>query len=142
VRDPAVPAKPPGTVVAAAVVTVVTAALTVLCTLLISGVALWVRAPILETSATQNHPRWSVGGFAVVVIGWSVVAAWLAWQVTRGHNWARRALAGSALMTIGFSMVLVTLVLPVATLVAGVVVVVLLFTGRANEWFRSVRSRP
>ena len=42
---------------------------------------------------------------------------------------------------IALSAVLITLVVSAVTLVSGVVVIVLLFTGGANEWFRDAQSR-
>jgi hypothetical protein len=80
---------------------------------------------------------------ALVVFSlWALVACVLAVFVWRGHNWARILLAISSVLAALFC--LVTVPLSVLHLVASAVVVGLLFSPAANQWFRdrSVRRPP
>jgi len=136
------PVTRPGTIVAAATLTWVSVVCSIFVTLLALVMVLWLGSGILDAfSGPDDHPRRYVIGGAAVLVMWSLVAAWLAWQVMRRRRWARWALAVSALVTVVVSTLSVTLVVTAGPLIAGVGVLVLLFTGGANDWFREMRNK-
>jgi hypothetical protein len=135
--------KRPGTVVAAAVLTWVSVVVTTFGTLAVLYFVL-VMGPLFDLLYLGEIVRWYAPRVAIAVVVCCCLAAGLATQVMRGRNWARIALAGSAALVVVLSALAMRelrSIEPVATLLAAVVVIVLLFTGGANEWFRSAQSR-
>ena len=71
----------------------------------------------------------------LVFLVWSVIAIVLAALAMKGRNWARITLVVSAVMAALFSLLAITSLFSVIWLVGAVAVIVLLFTGGANEWY-------
>ena len=147
-RGPAHQLKRPGTVVAAAVLTWLAVVLTTYGTLMLLYLILQFD-PILDLLYLAEIVRWYARWAAIAVVAWCLVAAGLATQVMRGRNWARIALAGSAALVVVVSALTIQAseaIMPVGVLLAfGLVVIVLLSTGGANEWFRAAarnRTKP
>ena len=76
----------------------------------------------------------------LVVVVWSLSAIVLGVLTLKRKNWARVMLVVSAAVTALFSLLGITSGLSALTLIAAVAVIVLLFTGGANQWF--ARRRP
>ncbi len=70
---------------------------------------------------------------SAMVILWAVAAMVLAFLAFRGHNWARIVLVVSAAIT--FVVCLAAFPFGLAHMIVAGAVVVLLFTGGANDWF-------
>lgn len=142
--------KRPGSVTAAAVITLIVSGLSLLVLLLlfVSIVASGdeVRAEIARQLRSQDASV-SVADLelALDVIAvtsaalavWSLIACALALLVLRRSNAARIMLVVSSAVTALITLVLALLVIvPGLNLVASIVVIVLLFVGGANEWFK------
>lgn len=124
----------PGTVVAAAFLTWAMAGL-VAAIVLLGTLVFWQAGSDLSGAFDGN-----VGGYLLAAAGttvaWSVLASVLAWQLWQRRSWARTGLAVSSAAVIALSVVLIYYVVPVVTLLAAVGVLVLMFSGGANDWFR------
>ena len=144
------PDKRPGTVTAAAVVTLVCAGLTVALFLIAMVVLAVERDAFLDEFG--NEPGLEDVSpddlFAVmmIVLGvflvWSLVAIVLAVLVMRRSNVARILLIISAVMTALFSLLAIGSLVSAATVIAGIAVVVLLLTGGAGDWFARKNAAP
>jgi hypothetical protein len=88
-----------------------------------------------DLDVTRDQVTVVLGVGLVLLAVWAVVACVLAYFTWRGHNWARITLAVSA----GVSAVFCLFAIPVSLLhlVAGAVVVGLLFSPASNQWFRA-----
>jgi hypothetical protein len=129
----------PGTVLAAAIVTWSAAGLTLLGAAAALVFVLWLGAPVFEAFDGSRAVALVVIGVSVV---WSSAACLLAHRALAGRNWARMALAGSSALTVVASTMMFWLALPVLTLLGAIAVLVLLFIGGANEWYRTQRDHP
>ncbi|MGH1562223.1 hypothetical protein [Mumia sp. DW29H23] len=140
----------PTTVTIAAWVTIVTSALTALGWVLV-GVAMdWMIEEMRknpgdfdlspgDVTAIEDN-RGAVYATVVVFIVLSLVAVALAILVLRRLNWARITLVVMSGVTIVVGLVMILSLISVVWIAAGIAVVVLLFTGGANQWFSRSRS--
>jgi len=78
----------------------------------------------------------------VVFLVWCLSAIVLAVLAMRRAGWARIMLVVSAAMTALFSLVGIGSLISGVTLIAGIAVVVLLFTGGANDWYARRSAQP
>ena len=78
---------------------------------------------------------------SVVLVIWSVVAVALGVLTMRGHGRARIGLVISASVAALLGLLAIVTLISLVTFGAGVAVVILLFTGGANEWF-AARELP
>ncbi|HET7356712.1 MAG TPA: hypothetical protein VFJ09_08565 [Nocardioidaceae bacterium] len=76
---------------------------------------------------------------SAIIILWAVIAMVLAFLAFRGHNWARITLVVSSAVT--FVACLAAFPFGLAHMIVAAAVIVLLFTGGANDWFAR-RTRP
>ena len=142
----------PGTVTAAAWVTIVSSVL-VAALFGFVGLALFVaRDEVI--SEMETVPEFQdanidadavVGVMAAVVIGlvlWSLIAVVLAVFVLRRSNVARILLVISSAVVALLSLLAITGGAPVVTLIAGVATIVLLFVGGAGDWFKRAGGYP
>jgi hypothetical protein len=138
----------PGTVTAAAWITIVFSAVTA-ALFGFTGLALLVardqvitemeRVP--EFQDANIDPDAAVGVLVAVMVGlvvWCLIAIVLAVMVLRRSNVARILLVISAAVTVVFSLLGVASGVSVLPLVAGLATIVLLFTGGAGDWFKRV----
>ncbi len=137
----------PGTVLAAALITWISAGLTLagsVSALLAVAVA---RSTVIDQieSTPQFKDQVSISaadlvtgliGFFAIVAFWSLAAVILAIFVFRGANWARVLLAISAGVAGLLSLALITSVVSLIFLVASVTALVLLFASSSNDYFR------
>lgn len=134
----------PGKVTAAAVITWVGAGLALLVSLFMA-----LRGGAIPDDALRDFPqrfpdieldinkiRTLIVVTGLVMLLWSASACVLAGLVLRRHNWARVVLAVSASMTILFSLLAITAVVPLLITGSAIAVLVLLFSREANAWFR------
>ena len=142
----------PGTVTAAAWVTIVSSVL-VAALFGFVGLALFVARDevISEMEAVPEFQDANidadavVGVMAAVVIGlvlWSLIAVVLAVFVLRRSNVARILLVISSAVVALFSLLAITGGAPVVTLIAAVATIVLLFAGGAGDWFKRAGGYP
>jgi hypothetical protein len=143
----------PGTVLAAAIVTFITAGLTGLLCGIFTLVLVVARDSFLEgfregagmdPSATGDTSA-LFGGLLIVglvLVLWCVAAIVLAVMALKRRNGARIALVVSASLTIAVSLLGITSGISVVTLIAAIAVIVCLFTGGANEWYRRAKGEP
>lgn len=145
------PLKRPGTVTAASVITIVVSALVlafagVLTLYLVSAQGSAVddfRNGYGETSLNDDNLVTMMVVLVSVLAVWSIVAILLAVFTLRGSNGARITLVVSSAVTILFSLLGIASLFSAVSLVAAIVVIVLLFTGGANDWYRSRKgSQP
>ena len=141
------PNRRPATVTAAAVITLVCAGLTGLLVLLSLAFLGTMRGDVLNE--IEESPGFDEVGISaddlvglvlvmfVVLAVWCLIACVLAIFVLRGSEGARITLVVSAAVSAVFSLIAIGSGVSVITLVAGVAVIVLLFTGGASEWFRT-----
>jgi hypothetical protein len=136
----------PGSVTAAAWITIVFAALTA-ALFGITGLALIVaRGEVIaemervpEFEQADIDPDAVVGVLAAVMIGlvmWCLIAIVLAVFVLRRSNVARILLVISASVSALLSLLTITSVVTVVPLIASVAAIVLLFSGGAGDWFK------
>lgn len=137
------PDKRPGTVTAAAVITLVLSVLTAL------GVAAGLIGLVVArddlVGELRNEPELSsVDADAILTIGVVVLAVPLIWclaavvisvLVLRRSQVARILLVVSSAFTLLLSLLAILSVVSAVTLIAAIAVIVLLFTGGAKEWF-------
>lgn len=144
---PSGPRRRPGTVTAAAITTFVLSGLMVL----VFGISMIAVAVAGDEIAREFNRGFQQGsgmeGFSgsgvatglviglLVFLVWSVIAIVLAALAMKGRNWARITLVVSAVMAALFSLLAITSLFSVIWLVGAVAVIVLLFTGGANEWY-------
>ena len=142
----------PGTVTAAAWITIVFSAITA-AIFGITGLALLVARDQVITEM-ERVPEFqdanidadaAVGVLVAVMVGlvvWSLVAIVLAVLVLRRSNVARILLVISCAAVAVFSLLSVASGVTIVPLVAAIATVVLLFTGGASDWFKRVPSYP
>jgi hypothetical protein len=142
--------KRPGSVTAAAVITLIVSGLSLLVLLLlfVSIVASGdeVRAEIARQLRSQDASvsvadlELALDVIAVISAAfavWSLIACALALMVLRRSNAARIMLVVSSAVTALITLVLALIaILPGLNLIASIAVIVLLFVGGANEWFK------
>jgi hypothetical protein len=121
-------------VLAAAIVTWSAAGLTLVGAASALVFVLWLGAPIFDAF---HGSRTAALVLIAVAVVWSLAACLLAWWALAGRNWARMLLAGSSALTVVASTLAFWLALPVFTLMGAIAVLVLLFIGGANEWYRT-----
>ena len=142
----------PGTVTAAAWITIVFSALTA-ALFGFTGLALLVardqvitemeRVPEFQDANIDAEA--AVGVLVAIMVGlviWCVVAIVLAVLVLRRSNVARILLVISASVTALFGLVGITSGVSLVPLVAAIATIVLLFTGGAGDWFKRAGSPP
>lgn len=143
----------PGTVTAAAWISLALSALGLLSALFLISVTSRVVNYVIEHPEeldiqssdlpTADEGRAALTGLAVIIIAASTLAIFLAIAVLKRQRWARIALvimsALTALVSIPFSLAAIGL----PWLAGSITVIVLLFTDRANRWFQgSGNQRP
>lgn len=140
------PEKRPGTVTGAAITTIVLSGLSFLLYGVLTIITLVARQDMVdaiedELSAEQRD-MFSGDDLAtfvtvlfVVLTVWCLIAVLLGVFAMRRSNVARILLVISSAMTVVFSLLGITSIVSGLTLIAGIVVIVLLFTGGANDWF-------
>lgn len=145
-----VPPRRPGTVTTACILAWVFSGMT----LVVAGFILMGAAANRDAALDQlrEDPRYDqydvdpeqlmnlVAGVSVVALVLSIAAIVAAVLAFRGSNAGRVALAVCAGLSAVLSLVAVLACVPVVTLIASVAALVLLFTGGANEWYRSRRA--
>jgi hypothetical protein len=144
--------KRPGSVTAAAVITLIFSGLSLLLYAFIL-VALVVardevvdeitRQPDFEDAGISADSAFGViVAFVVVFLVWCVIACILAALVLRRSNAARITLVVSSAVTALFSLLAITSLVSAVTLLAAVATIVLLFVGGANDWFKRRGQQP
>lgn len=141
------PDKRPGTVTAAGIVSIVMSTLSLLLFLVVT-VGIFVARDDVEDAINdelanqQGMGDISAGDLTAVVlvvmlvfVVWSLSAIVLGVLTLKRKSWARVMLVVSAAVTALFSLLGITSGLSALTLIAAVAVIVLLFTGGANQWF-------
>lgn len=148
------PDKRPGTVTAAGIVTIVLSVLSLLACGAMALVLVLARGDIVEDIekdlTVDEREIFSGSDLATIVLVlvalvavWCLVAILLAVLAMRRSNVARIMLVVSSVVTALLSLLSVLfLFVTLLTLIAGIAVVVLLFTGGANEWYSADRRRP
>ena len=119
---------------AAAIVTWVCSAITLLGTASLLVFLMGAGEPILDSF---DGSRPVVIAITVVIAVWSVAACLLACWALTGRSWARVLLTISAGATVVVSTAVFWLGVPFVSLFGGIAVLVLLFIGGANEWYRA-----
>lgn len=146
--QPEAPAKRPGTVTAAAVITILLSALVLVGSVIVAVALIAVRDDVtaeIEKAIAEEPSLESVsaasitnGALAVVlvVLVWSLIAIVLAVLAMRRQNWARITLVISAVLSLALSLLgTIAAVFPAVWLIGAIAVIVLLFTGGANQWY-------
>ena len=133
------PDRPPGVVLAAAVVTWTAASTTAALTLGLGALALFLGGPVFDAFQGQDLQAYLVAA-ALVVIAFSAAADVLAYLVFRRHRWARWALVALSVVSAVCAAMFGYYVAPLLITAAALTVVGLLFLRPARAWFRS--SRP
>lgn len=128
--------RPPGVVLAAAVVTWAAASITAAFTAFLAVVVLLLGGPFFDAFRAQDLQAYVVGA-ALVVIAASVAADVLAYMTFRRHRWARWVLVALSMVSAVCAAMLAYYVAPLLITAAGLAVVVLLFLRPARAWFRS-----
>jgi hypothetical protein len=143
--------KRPGSVTGAAVITLIFSGLSLLLYAFILIALIVAKDEVLD-AITQSPDFEDLGispdsafgaivGFVAVFLVWCVIACVLAVLVLRRSNAARITLVVSSAMTAVFSLLGIGSLVSAITLLAGIAVIVLLFVGGANDWFKG-RNRP
>ena len=130
--------RPPGVVLAAAVVTWIAASATAAFTFCLGVLALLVGGPVFDVFPGQ-HLQWYVVAAALVVIALSAVASVLAFLVFRGRLWARWALVAFSVGAAVCGAMLGYYVAPLVITAAALAVIVLLLLPPARAWFHPSR---
>lgn len=147
------PDKRPGTVTAAGITTIVLSGLSFLLYAVLALALVVARDDVVDAIedelTTDQRDAFSADDLAtfvtvviVVFAVWCLIAVLLGIFAMRRSNVARILLVISAVMTALISLLGITSGLSAVTLIAGVAVVVLLFTGGANEWYSRRRQQP
>jgi hypothetical protein len=142
----------PGSVTAAAVITLVFSGLSLLLYAFILIALIVARDEVMD-AITQEPDFEDLGisadsafgaivAFVAVFLVWCLIACILAALVLRRSNAARITLVVSSAMTAVFSLLSITSIVSVVTLLAGIAVIVLLFVGGANDWFKRKGHQP
>ena len=130
----------PGTVLAAAIVTMVLSGLVGLVMLVFVFFMVVARDAFME-GFTDSADLGSTDVYTPVLIGFSVVAVWcvvafvLGILVLRRKNWARITLVVSSGVSAALSLLAITSGVSLLTLGGAIAVIVCLFTGGAGHWF-------
>ena len=138
--------KRPGSVTGAAVITLIFSGLSLLLYAFILIALIVARNEVLD-AITQEPDFEDLGispdsafgaivAFVAVFLVWCVIACVLAVLVLRRSNAARITLVVSSAMTALFSLFAIKGLVSGITLLAGIAVIVLLFVGGANDWFK------
>lgn len=138
--------KRPGSVTGAAVITLIFSGLSLLLYAFVLIALIVAKDEVLD-AITQSpdfedfgiSPDSAFGAivaFVAVFLVWCVIACVLAVLVLRRSNAARIALVVSSAMTAVFSLLGIGSLVSAITLLAGIAVIVLLFVGGANDWFK------
>jgi hypothetical protein len=144
--------KRPGSVTAAAVITLIFSGLSLLLYAFIL-VALVVardevvdeitRQPDFEDAGISADSAFGViVAFVAVFMVWCVIACILAALLLRRSNAARITLVVSSAVTALFSLLAINSIVSAVTLLAAVATIVLLFVGGANDWFKGRGHQP
>lgn len=135
----------PGRLTGAAVITWVGSGLMLLMFVLmvIGGLALSgaefeerLRDEVGSVGVSIDQIRGWVIGIGVIGTIWCALACVVAGLMLKRQNWARVVLAVSASATILFSLMAITAVFPVLFTAAAIAVLVMIFNGEVNAWFR------
>ena len=138
--------KRPGSVTGAAVITLIFSGLSVLIYAFILIALIVAKDEVLD-AITQEPDFEDLGispdsafgaivAFVAVFLVWCVVACVLDVLVLRLSNAARITLVVSSAMTAVFSLLSITSLVSAIPLLASIAVIVLLFVGGANDWFK------
>ena len=138
--------KRPGSVTGAAVITLIFSGLSLLLYAFVL-IALVIAKDDVMTAITEEPGFEDLGisadsafgaivAFVSVFLLWALIACILAVFVLRRSNAARITLVVSSAMTALVSLLGITSIVSAVTLLAAVAVIVLLFVGGANEWFK------
>ena len=142
----------PSSVLVAAVITWVSAGLTLLVALLALVEVMALRSELIKQIESSSQFQGQqldasavatgIGVVAGVLAIWSLSAVVLAIFVFRGQSWARILLAISAGMTALVSLLMILTIVTFFTLAASVAVLVLLFVSQSNDYFRGQAGDP
>jgi hypothetical protein len=134
------PARVPGVVLAAAIVTWVVATGTAALTMLLTVGLLIVAGPVFDAfEPGADNPRWFVLAAGGVVVALSVVADVVALLVLRGQRWAQWVLVAlSAVAALG-GLFLAYYIAPLMITASAIAVIVLLLMPDAHAWSRHSR---
>ncbi len=144
--------KRPGSVTGAAVITLIFSGLSLLLYAFVLIALVVARDEVLDEITRQ--PDFEDAGisadsafgvivaFVAVFLVWCLIACILAVLVLRRSNAARITLVVSSAVTALFSLLAITSLVSAITLLAAVAVIVLLFVGGANEWFKGKGRKP
>ena len=146
------PHKRPGTVTAAAIITIICAGIS----FLLMALAALMLAVAKDEAREQieKEPAFEDAGISadtlidagVAIFGvlalWCLIATILGFMVLRRSNGARIALVVSAAVSALVSLLGITGGVTAITLIASIAVIVLLFTGGASEWFKGRNAAP
>jgi len=147
------PERRPGTVTAAGIVTIVLSGLSFLLYSVVALLTLVARDDMIDAIEDEltADQRDTFGGddlatfitvIMVVFAVWCLIALVLAIFAMRRSNVARILLVVSSAVTALVSLLGIASGVSAVTLIAGVAVIVLLFTGGANEWYSRRRQQP
>lgn len=147
---PPVPRDPhrrPWTVTTAAVLTWIGAgATTLLMLMFVLVLAAAADSFVRELDTAARDSDMTLTREQILALGWGVTAVFLFWSVAsivlavlvvRRSNGARIALAISAGMTVVVSLISILSIISAVTLLLGAAALVMLFTGGANDWYRT-----
>lgn len=144
----------PGTVTAAAVITMVMSGLMALIAAFALVALLVAKDEVMEawdetvneSAASTDVDASSAFGiilaFIVIWLVWCVIACLLGIGVLRRSNVSRVVLVISAAVAALLSLLAITSVVSAVTLIGAVATIVCLFTGGANQWFANKNSSP
>lgn len=143
------PDQRPGTVTAAGAITLVLSGLMGVLFLVLGVIMFAVSGQIVDeiNQELANEPGFEeIGGEGIAVAAgvvlllfalWCVIACVVAVFAMKRHNWARIVLVISASVTALVSLLGIGAVITAVPLISAIAVIVLLYTGGANEWYRS-----
>jgi hypothetical protein len=138
--------KRPGSVTGAAVITLIFSGLSLLLYAFVLIALVVARDEVLD--AITEEPGFEdlgisadsafglIVAFVAVFLVWCLIACILAVLVLRRSNAARITLVVSSAMTAVISLFSIGSIISAVTLLAGIAVIVLLFVGGANDWFK------
>ncbi|MEJ7834157.1 MAG: hypothetical protein WKF79_14665, partial [Nocardioides sp.] len=148
------PDKRPGTVTAASIITIVMSTLTFLLFAIVTIALLVARDDVIdeidnEMADTQGLEDFSADDLAsfitiimLVFVVWCLAAIVLAVLAMRRQGWARITVIISAAMAALISLLGITSLISGITLIAAIAVIVLYFTGGANDWYAKRGHQP
>lgn len=141
------PDKRPGTVTAAAVISILFSAISALLFGALTVAFLVARDGIVDAiddevagqSQFEDFSAADIADVGLVVMGiltvWCLIALVLAVLALRRQNWARITLVISAAVSAVLSLLSFAAIFPLVTLIAAIATIVLFFTGGANDWY-------